>query len=157
MVARNRSLVKFYIRAREPMDAEVSAALDSFAAENRCDRSGAARHLILLGKRHWRDCGLQTNTDSIQRCRVFPTEISEAVLGRQPDSVSNAQSCSEIEIAAGTGAPSPSMVSAAHAPGYPPTSSGHVPIRMGSPDVASPKRLNAAKLKFRSKSPNEAA
>lgn len=155
MAARKRNLVKFYIRAREPMDAEVSAALDSFAAENSCDRSGAARHLILLGKRYWRDCGLQMNIDSIQRCKVFPTEISEAVLGRQPDSTSNGQSRSQVQITAGTGPQSPSMVSAAHAPEYSPTSSGHAPIGMGSSDVAPPKRLNTAKLKFRPKSPNE--
>jgi hypothetical protein len=173
MAARKRSLVKFYIRAREPMDAEVSAALDSFAAENSCDRSGAARHLILLGKRHWRDCGLQTIVDPIQRRKIFPSEFSEAVLGSQRSGESGGQSCSEIM--AGTVARSSSMVSAAHARGDSPTTPAHdtpllglsaarlekdasaKPTRMDSSDVAPSKRLNAVKLRFRSKLPNEMA
>jgi hypothetical protein len=173
MAARKRSLVKFYIRAREPMDAEISAVLDSFAAENGCDRSGAARHLILLGKRYWRDCGLQMNIDSIQRPKVVPTDLSEPAFGSQRDSGSNGQSRSETDVATGTAARSPSMVSNAHAPGDFPTSYGHgirpfglpatrpgedasaKPFGVGSSDADPTKRLNAAKLRFRSKSPNE--
>jgi hypothetical protein len=156
MRGRKRTAVKFYIRAREPMDAEVSEALDTFAAESGCDRSGAARHLILLGKRFRVEHDRQVVMGQLSQLKV-PSLVNSSAPSRGHWE-SSITTKSEANIAAAPENPSSLPVTEANrgpqisCQSEPPTErpGDDQPAKSCSPEELPRKRLDMTKLRFRS-------
>ena len=155
-------MVKFYIRAREPMDTEVSEALDAFAAEYGCDRSGAARHLILLGKRYRSEIDRQVVMDQLSLPKVPSLEPSSAIARGQWEGKSIIATSCEVNVTGGTAAqaqsPSSLPVTQVHRGTQSPCQLAQPterpgdsqPVQEPSPQETPPKRLDMTKLRFRS-------
>jgi hypothetical protein len=165
MAGRKRTVVKFYIRAREPMDAEISDALDEFARNYHCDRSGAARHLILLGQRYLRERDLGSIAGQLRPPKTPLSELGGALSRGQWERRPDIQSGSDANTAIGTpvrGQSPPSqpvtqMSREAQSPcqsAQPAERTADIqsaePAQVRSRDETLPKRLDMSKLRYRS-------
>jgi hypothetical protein len=165
MAGRKRTVVKFYIRAREPIDAEISDALDEFARIYNCDRSGAARHLILLGQRYLRERDPGTIAGQLRPPKAPPSKPGGALFRGQWEGRSNIPTGSNADIAIGAAVrgqsppslPVTQMSREAQSPclsAQPTERTGDIqsaePAQARSTDETPPKRLDMTKLRYRS-------